>query len=229
MQTTLGPFRVHYNQTAGLALARLFATQAEALLDQGRRLPGRGRGCRSAVVELDGARYVLKRYDYRGAWYGFRHLFRRSRALRVFRHMTVAKRGGVPVPEPYCCLERRTPGRFLRESYVLIDYFADAATLEQFWPRASDTRRDEVLVRCGQIYRRLYELSVSHGDSNWENILVREGRDGLEFALVDFDCSRTYLVKTCRHLEKDIAHFIRHMGYLNIDTRFVDKFKSGCL
>jgi tRNA A-37 threonylcarbamoyl transferase component Bud32 len=188
----------------------------DTVLAKGRVLPGKGRRCVTAAVLLRGQRFLLKKYQYRGLWYGLRHLFKRSRALRVFAHQRQAWLAGVSTPEPLACLERRCRG-LLRDCYVLCRYVADSRTLQECWNELTADERSSVLALCGRQLGALHRCGITHGDSNWTNILiVRSASDGIVPWLVDFDCSLRPTLGRRQKFDKDVWHFLRDMRRRNL-------------
>jgi tRNA A-37 threonylcarbamoyl transferase component Bud32 len=191
------------------ALAALLP-DPDRVLAQGEVMPGRGNSCVAARVRIAGRQYILKRYNCRGWAYRLRHVLRRSRALRTWLAALAFRLRGVPLPEPCLCMEERR-WRLLERSYILTEYFAGASRLSDLYPLQSSVRRRALLARLGIVFGRLHRFLGIHGDSNWDNILVRPEGDCFAVALVDLDGSRLPAWRRPARLAKDIWHFVRDM------------------
>lgn len=198
----------------------------DRLLEGAEVFPGRGRCCLTARIRIDDTDYVVKRYEYRGLWYGARHIFKRSRALRVFINQHIARQTGVDIPEPLLCLEERT-ARFLRRCYVLSRYIPQSRTLDELWDELSVDDRSCILSRCGEIYRKIHAVGIIHGDSNWRNILLTDDVREKRIYLIDFDNSRRPGLAGQRRCRKDIAHFLRDMKFRELSEASVHQFLSA--
>ena len=200
----------------------------DGLIAAGELLPGRGRGCTTARVTIAGNDYFLKKFAYRGLWYGFRHIFKRSRALKAFVNQSLAHEAGVCVPRPLLCLEVRR-GRFLRDSYILDSYLPESRTLDVCWDDLPQSRRTEILEEAGRSYRLLHRAGILHGDSNWRNLLITGEKTGPCVWLIDFDNSRRLplLLRSLRL--KDVGHFVRDMRWRHMPEASVDSFCAAVM
>lgn len=208
---TKGGFNIfrRRDSVAEEALAALLP-DPDRLLAQGEVMPGRGNSCVAARVRIAGRQYILKRYNCRGWAYRLRHVFRRSRALRTWLSARAFQLRGVPLPEPCLCLEERR-WRLLERSYILTEYFEGASRLSDIYSQQSSERRRALLARLGIVFGRLHRFLGVHGDTNWDNILVRPDGEGFAVALVDLDGSRILPWRRPARFAKDIWHFLRDM------------------
>lgn len=196
-------------------------------LSRGEVLPGRGRGCTTAVVTLAGELFVLKKYAYRGGWYGFRHHFKRSRALCAFSSQRMAWHSGVSTPEPLLCLERWGING-LGDSYVLSAYIAGSQTLLEAWDGLPTQECRRLLVSCATNLGVLHRSGIVHGDSNWRNFLVTCGPPGTgPVWLVDFDGSYRPLHRRRERFARDLGHFFRDMYRRQLPAEDVSAFYNA--
>lgn len=206
----------------GGVLAQLLP-DPDRLLEAGERLPGRGRGCTTARVTVAGTDYLLKRFAYRNAWYGLRHIFKRSRALKVFVNQNLAHAAGVCVPRPLLCLEERR-FRFLRRAYVLDSYLHESRPLDQCWDKLPGAAQSAVLQLSADNYRQLHRTGILHGDSNWRNLLITQTKTGPTVWLIDFDNSRRLPVLSKASRQRDIGHFLRDMRWRHMPEERIEDF-----
>lgn len=197
------------DSTAEEALAFLLP-DPDRVLEQGEIMPGRGNSCVAAKVDIGGRLYILKKYHCRGWIYRLRHVFRRSRALRVWRAAWDLRRIGLPLPEPCLCLEERK-FRLLGNSYILTEFFAGSVRLSEIYAVQSSNWRRTLLVRMGILLGRLHRFRAIHGDTNWDNILVRPQGNDFTLALVDLDGSRLLAGSRPARAARDVWHFVRDM------------------
>lgn len=222
-----GPTRVITDSSADYAsLARQLLPDPCRCLEGARVLPGRGRSCVTAVVHLEGVPYLLKKYEYRGRWYGLRHMFKRSRALRVFANQRTAWSAGVPTPEPLVCIEERRLGQ-LRHCYVLCRYIPESETLDGCWESLLPEERATVLEQCGRALGMLHGCGITHGDSNWRNILITRQGGGLNPCFIDFDGSVRPLLLRKKLFRKDIQHFLRDMRWRKLPEHDIKLFVNA--
>ncbi len=193
------------------------------LLAAGEQLPGRGRGCTTARVTIAGTDYLLKRFAYRSVWYGFRHIFKRSRALKVFFNQNQAHEAGVSVPQPFLCLEERS-WRFLRRGYVLDRYLQKSRPLDQCWDELTEPEQGDILLQAAENYGRLHQAGILHGDSNWRNLLVTQTEAGPKIWLIDFDNSWRATSLSRSRRQRDIGHFVRDMRWRKMSEGRITDF-----
>ena len=136
----------------------------------------------------DGRELFVKRYNYQGAAYALKDLFRSSRAKRGWQSANNCYMRGIDVALPVAYLERRR-WRVLRESYVVT-------------AAVSGEELSRLLARCGgnihfkreligQLARRLrwiHDRGLAPRDLKGANIIAEELDPGrYKFSIVDFD------------------------------------------
>jgi hypothetical protein len=210
IRETRGAFRIYRRHDVPPdALAALVA-DADGVLGMGETLFGRGHDCLTTRVVIAGQPYLLKRYECRGLWNRFRHLFRRSRGLRYWLAARAFQLRGVPLPQPCLCLEERRL-RILLRSYTLTEFFEGSARLSDVYQSETEAWRRDILVRLAMVFGRLHRFGGIHGDTNWDNILIRPQGNDVTVTLVDLDGSCILPWPFPGRMVKDIWHFIRDM------------------
>lgn len=190
----------------------------DKVLSVGHLLGGRGNNCTSALVTLDRKQYVLKKYYYRGWYYGFRHIFRRSRAYRNWLAANTMRERGVQTPRPVLCLEERSCF-FLKRSYILFEFLQGVKTLTNEWQVLEPGEREEFMTRLGSDLGYMHRAGCIHGDTNWDNILVDRRGHEPAFSWVDLDCSRIMRRLHPARASKDIKHVLRDLDRLSPGDR----------
>lgn len=207
-------FRMYRRRTAQAEeLCAELLPDPDRFLEEGELLAGRGNSCRIARVEIAGNAYVLKRYDRRGWVYSFRHVFKRSRALRTWLVAWNLRVRGFSVAEPMICFEERN-WRFLGRSYILSEHLEGRRTLTTFWATLTPPEKTQLVAQAAAMLGTLHRAACIHGDTNWDNLLVRRDEEGFAFALVDFDCARVLAKPNPRRARRDIGHFLRDLDRL---------------
>lgn len=207
-------FRAYHRRTVQAEeLCAVLLADPDRFLEEGELLAGRGNSCRIARVEIAGNAYVLKRYDRRGWVYSFRHVFKRSRALRTWLVAWNLRIRGFSVAEPMVCFEERN-WRFLGRSYILSEHLEGRQTLTTFWATLTPPEKTQLVAQAAAMLGTLHRAACIHGDTNWDNLLVRRDEEGFAFSLVDFDCARILAKPDPRRARRDIGHFLRDLDRL---------------
>lgn len=225
-------FRMYRRRTAQAEeLCAELLPDPDRFLEEGDLLAGRGNSCRIGKVLIAGRAYVLKRYDRRGWIYSLRHIFKRSRALRTWLTAWNFRARGFSVAEPLVCLEERS-WRFLGRSYLLSEYLQGWQPLTTFWVDLSTSEKRLLVTQAATMLGTLHRAAGIHGDTNWDNLLVRRDKKGFAFSLVDFDCARVLAKPDPRRARRDIGHFLRDLGRLepagsDLKPLFIERWQSA--
>jgi tRNA A-37 threonylcarbamoyl transferase component Bud32 len=165
----------------------------------------------AGVVEIGGAKYVLKRYNCRGWGYRFGNAFRRSRAVRTWLVNWEYLVRGVPVPEPLLCLEERRC-RLLERSYVLMDYVENTCSLRDRWGQLDAADKVRFGEFFGDLLGKMHRVGMLHGDLKWDNILVAAEPSMETARLVDLDGSSTMTRFIQARAKNDFARFLKDLA-----------------
>lgn len=216
-------FRVFRQRTAAAEAAlQSLLPDPDRAFDRARILKP-GSRTHAGVVEIAGARYVLKRYNCRGWAYRIGNAFRRSRAVRTWLVNWQYLVRGVPVPEPILCLEERRC-RLLERSYILMEYIEETVSLRARWARLAAAEKECFGVFFGELLGRMHRVGMLHGDLKWDNILVGN-QPSLETArLVDLDGSSASVRFNRTRAQKDFARFLKDLAKEEAGTQL-----RGCV
>lgn len=176
-------------------------------------LAGRGSNCRTVKIDIGGHLYVLKRFDCCGWLYRMKYIPRQSRAVRNWLTSLEFTAKGIAVPRPILCMEERK-FRLLGRSYFLSEYVRNARPLSELWPSLARTNRQKILANLAAFLGRLHRSGCIHGDTNWRNILICDGKTAKNILLVDFDCSKVFSRPRPDKIHKDVQHFLRDLDRL---------------
>jgi tRNA A-37 threonylcarbamoyl transferase component Bud32 len=165
----------------------------------------------AGVVEIGGAKYVLKRYNCRGWGYRIGNAFRRSRAVRTWLVNWECLVRGVPVPEPLICLEERRC-RLLERSYILMEFVGDTCSLRERWGQLGEAEKVRFGEFFGDLLGKMHRVGMLHGDLKWDNILVGREPSQETVRLVDLDGSSAMSRYRRVPAHKDFARFLKDMA-----------------
>lgn len=162
------------------------------------------------VVEIEGVRYVLKRYNCRGWSYRVGNAIRRSRAVRTWLINWEYLVRGIPVPEPLLCFEERH-FRLLGRSYILMEFVDEAVSLRERWKKLAEAEKLSFGEFFGTMLGTMHRLGMIHGDLKWDNILVGDGLARGTVRLVDLDGSKASVCCNRQNARKDFDRFIKDL------------------
>jgi tRNA A-37 threonylcarbamoyl transferase component Bud32 len=135
-----------------------------------------------ASLQLDGLEgpLFIKRYNRKSIWERTKNLFRRSRAIRVWRSAYALEMLGIQTPESICVLERRV-GPLLLESFMMTRWIDQGMGLDEFYRlrfggamlSPSQRREKRLLEReVAGLFRSLHQNRISHGDLKGRNVIL---------------------------------------------------------
>jgi len=136
------------------------------------RLLKNGNTCFVTVIDRNGRRYVIKRYNPKGFLHSLRHTLKRSRARRSWLNAHRLLYLGIPTPRPVGFIEEYA-GCLIKRSWLITelapgpklkDYLAD--------PDISKSPKTVVIDRVFDILERLEQHRITHGDLKHVNLIV---------------------------------------------------------
>lgn len=161
---------------------------------------------------------VIKRYNTRGVLHAIKRVFQRSRALNSWRMTQDFSRAGIRVADNVAIIQERWGPVKLRAWYIchylpgdmLRDLFGSKPVL-----KSGDPPDNELITReIRQLFSRMRENRLSHGDLKASNILLSDRH----VYLIDLDSARTH--RSGKNFERaharDLARFKknwRHSAY----------------
>jgi tRNA A-37 threonylcarbamoyl transferase component Bud32 len=160
------------------------------------------------ALALAGQKIFVKRYNYQGAIYAFKDLFRSARAKRGWKAANSCHMRGIAVALPLGYFERRRR-RVLLESYLITAAVAGEELSRLLARRSGDFRFKRALIAdLARWLRDIHDRGITHRDLKGENIIARErARGRYEFSLVDFD--GIFCRASARTRAKNIARLVR--------------------
>jgi len=198
--------------TEGAESARILSLMLpdpQRLFADGKPLPGRGLGCASVRIEVDGKSYFFKRYDDKGVVDRYVGLLKKSRGMRVWITGWGGVFRGLSLPRPLVLVEEKK-GCLVGCSWLVTEYVEGTTPLMTLWPDLTAAMRNDLLVRSAILLGRMHRFGLLHGDTNWDNLLVKMGNGVPQLLFVDFDCGRISTLSDSRAF-RDIQHFVRDL------------------
>jgi RIO-like serine/threonine protein kinase len=152
-------------------------------------------GDRTTVVRLSRpySDVVLKRYNLRNGCHTACHALLRSRARRCWMYGRMLASNGIATPRPLAFLEQRR-GPLKTRSFLLTEHVAGGLLRDvAFDEELSADDRHSLAEQFADIWRRLGELHLTHGDMKATNFVVDAiGR----IWLIDLDGMRRHWSQT---------------------------------
>ncbi len=163
-----------------------------------------GNSATVARVSIGSKYYVIKRYNVKNYWHGFKRLFQTSRAWRSWRSAYSLKLLDIDTPEAVALLEKRF-GPLRKRSYLVCDYLEPerGAHLDQLIKNGLTKQQGQNLFHS--LFKKMSKSLVSHGDFKATNFFIQ----GEKIFVLDLDAMTLHYSKTrCQKaLKKDQKRF----------------------
>ncbi len=211
-----GDFRFFKNASLqGLVSPRLSAKALESLqkldlLLQETELDKDSSSTTAGVIELDGHKYFLKRYNNKNFKRKLKNSVRQTRPFKVLKTSQAVSAAGVFVPEIYAALNYRR-GLLLESSYLLSSFLESAKTAGQVIQSLSGEENFKIFMnKICRVLVKIHNAGIMHGDVKISNILInRNDKNSYDIGLLDFDGSRCYPeALPARRRARDLARLI---------------------
>ncbi|MBI4987960.1 MAG: hypothetical protein HZC23_03975 [Rhodocyclales bacterium] len=198
-------------------LAPLIA-DPDAWLEQGIALK-RGRTATLALVELNGRKLVIKRYNIKGAGHALSRAWRPSRAWHSWIEAHRLGFLGIATPRPLALIERRL-GPLRGRAWLVTEYCEGPNLQTRLAERAGNGAPARVKEAVRTLFARLAAERISHGDLKATNFLCH----GDDLAVLDLDAMRQHDSETAwrKAWQKDRARFLRNWPQGSVLRRELD-------
>jgi tRNA A-37 threonylcarbamoyl transferase component Bud32 len=166
-------------------LAPLIA-DPDAWIKQGLALK-QGRSATLALVEMQGRRVVIKRYNIKSAGHALSRAWRPSRAWHSWVEGHRLRFLGIATPRPLALIERRL-GPLRGRAWLIMEY-CEAPSLQQTLAAHTDGGAPSgVMEAVRRLFAAFAAERISHGDLKASNFLCR----GDELVVLDLDAMRQH-------------------------------------
>ncbi len=151
-----------------------------------------GNTCTVALVDINGLKVVIKRYNIKNVWHGFTRAFRQTRAAASWANAHRLKLLGIDTAQPIALIEQRPVGWLaggLRgRAYFLAEYIDAPDVADYFAKTQNKTARAQAVKNIVSLFYKLHLLQISHGDMKANNIKMQ----GAQPVLIDLDSMRQH-------------------------------------
>jgi len=165
-----------------------------------------------ALVESDGLRFAVKRYNIKNTIHRLKRCLRPSRAAVSWRNSHLLGINGISTPKPLAFLERRW-GPFRSTSYFITEYVDGTDTHTLFHSDGiNDIDRKNVSRLFLDLIKQLADGLICHGDFKATNFIYAGGR----IFVTDLDAMRKHCSrrKFRREFRKDMVRFMKNWSDL---------------
>ena len=147
----------------------------------------------AGVIELDGSKYFLKRYNNKNFRRKLKNSLRQTHPFKVLKHSQILSASGVFTPEVFAALNYRR-GLLLKSSYLLSSFLGSATTAGKAIERLTGEESFEIFSdKICELLIRIHDAGILHGDVKTSNIIFKpEGGDKYVLGLLDLDGSHCY-------------------------------------
>lgn len=189
-----------------------FLADPDILIDRNRLLKN-GNTATVALVEVDGQRLVVKRYNIKNTWHALQRCSRPSRAWNSWRNAHRLAVLGIPTPKPIALLEKRW-GPFRSKAYFITEY-VDGINVYHFFHshKGKEVDQRDLVKQFEKLLQQLAAASISHGDFKATNFIITD--NGL--FITDLDAMREHQVR-CRFRRafgRDLKRFMQNWADLS--------------
>ena len=184
-------------------LAPLIA-DPDAWLEQGTPLK-RGRTATLSLVELEGRKLVIKRYNIKGAGHALSRAWRPSRAWHSWVEAHRLRFLGIATPRPLALIERRL-GPLRGRAWLITEYCEGANLQERL--AAEPHLPPEIGEAVRHLFAQLAAARIAHGDLKATNFIC----SGNALCVLDLDAMRQFDSEAAwrKAWQKDRARFLRN-------------------
>ncbi len=175
---------------------------------KGRSLLKDGNTSTVALVEADGHRLVVKRYNIKNTWHGFKRCLRPSRAWVSWHNAHRLLLLGILTPKPIALLEKRW-GPFRSKAYFITEYVEGTDAYHLFHSNTAEGIKIEGVAKLfGELLRLLADARISHGDFKATNFIVANG--GLFLTDLDAMCEHQFVWRFRSAFRRDCERFMKN-------------------
>ena len=161
-----------------------------------------------SMVEMDGKRLVVKRYNIKNTRHALSRCLRPTRAWNSWRNAHRLRFLGITTPRPVAFVEKRL-GPLRSTAYFITEYMdgIDAYSLLHS-DSAKEINRESLVVGFGRMFQWLAAASISHGDFKATNFIVK----GNQLFITDLDAMREHRSRRVfqRAFTRDLKRFMEN-------------------
>lgn len=164
-----------------------------------------GNTCTVFKLNFQGMDVLVKRYNIKSWHYQLVRLLCSSRAMKSWNNAHLLSFYGVETPKPIALIENNFMG-FKGKAYLITQYL-DAEGCSNYFLNQSNQKKNKIIVanKITNLFKKLSDLLIAHGDLKASNILLHEEQP----YLIDLDSMRQYCnyIFYARARRKDCQRF----------------------
>jgi tRNA A-37 threonylcarbamoyl transferase component Bud32 len=178
-----------------------------------------------ALVEVDGQRLVVKRYNIKNTWHGLRRCPRSSRAWNSWRNAHRLTLLGISTPKPIALLEKRW-GPFRSKAYFITEYVDGIDVYHLLHSdKGKEIQHRDLVKQFGELLQQFANAFISHGDFKATNFIFSAGK----LIVTDLDAmhEHRFAMKFRREFRRDCKRLMKNWTDLpKIYKIFRDQLKN---
>ena len=155
--------------------------------------------------------WIIKRYNRKNLWHGFRRNFQKSRAVNNFEVGRIFEDLGILVPATVAVLEERQV--FLKgRSWYVSQYIEGQTLLSYLFENPETSNFDVILGLVARLFGIIKQNALSHGDMKASNLILANQDDDISIFVIDLDAAQYGLGprRHARAYSKDIQRFLKN-------------------
>lgn len=164
-----------------------------------------------ALVTIDNHKLVVKRYNIKNFWHGFRRCFKKTRAKTCWQSAHRLLQQGIATAKPVACIEKYF-SLIPQKAYYISAYVTGNNAADFFQQTASETQQSSMAKHIIQLLTKLSNAQTSHGDMKATNIIISDAKP----VLIDLDAMRRHRFawRFKRAFRRDINRFLKNWRYM---------------
>lgn len=164
----------------------------------------------TAVVEINGTRYLMKKYSYCGLRSQLKNTLSHSLAIRTWMTTFQFLLRKISVPSPFICIEKKILG-IVKCSYILSEYIENAMTLSEALNLKSHSENKNLLSKISINIGWMHQVGCLHGDLRKNNILIERNHPISHVYFVHMDNSKVFRQLAFKTAKNDFSSFVSEL------------------
>ncbi|MEO5574257.1 MAG: lipopolysaccharide kinase InaA family protein [Gammaproteobacteria bacterium] len=176
----------------------------------------RGNTATLGIIEIDGRKLVIKRYNIKNFWHACKRALQSTRAAICWRNAHLLGLYEISTPQPVALLEVRL-GPLRSTSYFISRYVEGPDCAQYFSGDAALADSTAVLKNFSELFDKLAEARITHGDLKATNIIISNGQP----VLLDLDavCQHRFGFRFKKAFARDMQRFLRNWNKSAVTRR----------
>ncbi len=195
-----------------------------AFENAGENLLKAGNSATVVLCEIDGRKFVIKRYNMKNFFHAFRRAFKRTRADISWRSAHMLVKNDIRTGLPAAFKEKRF-GPFRNTAFFICEYVSgeNARTL---FPKMAQADLESMAEKITALFEKFERMKISHGDMKATNIIIH----GEQPYLIDLDSMQQHRSAAGfkKAFKKDVKRFLQNWeGHPEVMRHFKGLSQKG--